>query len=346
MERICAGLLCIGVIMLVLIGCTVKKKDIILKVEGMDVKISSIYEDAYSKDVIVTGKSEAGEKKYKFDTEEEKLTTYEEKATQKEKYRIVSNNLGVLQVIDNDLNELVYEMDLKSQGFIEDKGKYTSGTILSPTERYLLIVQNSTKKSILLDLKDKKQINIPIDGFIMLEWANNDKQVILKRILNFSGRKEDIETYIWHFPGSEIEKIGEEFKQKLVWSPNGKHLYYVTTKRTDDKNGYAVMLYNNKAWKEVYFTERSINENTLRWISDNAFIFTVHATTNTKNPIKGYLRPEEYFAVKLDYRKKKETVKKLEGIFISSYAWSYNNKFIYYVDNNKFCKAEVNFAEK
>lgn len=349
MKRIFAFILWILVALIMLVGCG--DQEVIPKDEDTNLKISSISENTDSNDVVLSVKTEAGEKKYNFDTKNEKLTEYKEKTQQTPNYhiRIEYNNTGLVKVFSNVTNELVFSVDLKSHGFIEekvnDKVKYYSGSEFSPTGRYLLIKQSVTKKSILIDLKDKKLIKLPIDGYLRLDWANKDKQVILENIKAFGNSKGNIDTYIWYFTRDEIEKIGNEFYSELKWSPDGKHLYYITPKSFDDKDGYSLMLFNNSKWNEAYFTEMSINEETFRWISDNIFIFTARHLTKTRNPIELYLRPWEYFAVKVDYSTNKEVVKKLDGTSISSYAWSNDNKYLYYVQTNKLYKSEVNFGE-
>ena len=55
------------------------------------------------------------------------------------------------------------------------------------------------------------------------------------------------------------------------------------------------------------------------------------------------MKPYTEYAVKVDIKKNKETIIELKAFLAKDYIWSYDNRYIYYLDQNGFYKEEVNF---
>ena len=277
-----------------------------------------------------------------FDTKEEStmdFKEYEEATNKKPDYEVVNYKDGNLIIVDNVSGKIMFEVDLIKEGYITNTENLEIGITWSNEKRYLLLRDLSSKISILVDIKTQSVERILIKDIGVIRWSKNDK----KAVLYFTGTTNDV--YLWDMETGNIEKIGESINLSLSWTPDGEYIYYFSTYTDSGPIRGKIVRYDvkNKIWEDIYKSKGSIIEESIKWVSGNEFVLTEVRSPKTLNPFRMLLKPHDYYAVKVDVKRNRVKEKKLRAVLARSYAWSYDNKYLYYTDQRGFFKAKVNF---
>jgi hypothetical protein len=280
-----------------------------------------------------------------FDIENEKLINsneYKNVNNTYKDYEVIDSADGNIMIINKVTGELVINVDLIKMGYFEDIIDINLVKEWSRTKKYLLVSDLSSNFNVLINIVNGEIISIPIETLGVVEWSPNDEKVILYHMLE---SYNDPNTYLWDMKTGDIQKIAGFINRPLFWTPDGECIYYFDNYNENGTNGDKIVRYEikNKVWEDIYKTLGSIAEDSLKWISNDQLIFTEMRTPKTLNPLRALLKPQDYYAVKVDIKKQSQKVRKLHAVLAKDYVWSYDNEYLYYIDQRGFFKAKVNF---
>lgn len=292
--------------------------------------------------VLVGGKSDNKQSEYFLDTINEKLFSAEKSSLfPYNKYKIVSDNKGLVKIYEIQSNKEVIKIDFKKFG-INDFSDFKVVEDWSNTGKYVLLTPEQIPVCVLVDLDKKSEVKIPW-GAVIMEWSNDDKLAIVYH--SSSHIPNSVETSLWNLESGAIDNIPRISQENLLCTDDNKYIYTIDTTNIEGTIGYKVERYSIEkgTWEELYKTTKLIDLYSIKFISENEFIYSGLGTNDTKDPQTALLRPEVAFAVKVDLKNKEETIKRLDAFLPKIYMWSSNNKYIYYQDYHGFYKAEVDF---
>ncbi len=282
-----------------------------------------------------------------FDTKNEvtmDFKEYEEITNKKPEYDVVNYKDDSIKIADSVSGQTIFETNLVEEGYIDNAENLKLDVTWSNTKQYLQLRALYSRLNILIDMKSKTIIDIPVEGERVIEWSPNDEMVIIY-LIGIDEEYPDNDIYLWDIENRKIESIGEFNNRPLQWTPDGKYIYYSDTYTDGGTIRRKIVRYDvkNKIWEDIYKSKGSIIEESIKWVSGNEFVLTEVRSPKTLNPFRMLLKPHDYYAVKVDVKRNRVKEKKLRAVLAQSYAWSYDNKYLYYTDQRGFFKAKVNF---
>ncbi len=366
LRSILALVICIVIVMLC--GCVIASepveinmpKEVVFEDGSNNIKIVQIGKEIYTEENNVRWITEkvkvSNDNKYAYVMgkigEEEKLyimNTMNEKLISSDKSELISNsnpydikhNKDIITIVDIISGREIASINLNEVDFEKKNNEFSVVYDWSATYRYLLLSDPNTDKQVLFDVHRQRLLNIPVNERIYTTWSQNDSLVILHPIYSVKVKR----TYIWDMTKSTVKEIGEDFVRELKWMPDEKYIYYKDTVSINGFIGNKIVRYDidNDCWNDIYSTKMSIQEDSIKWISEDEFIFPAIDSTKTQDPVKMLMKPYTEYAVKVDIKNNKETIIELKAFLAKDYIWSYDNRYIYYLDQNGFYKEEVNF---
>ena len=335
-------------------------KEVVFEDGSNNIKIVQIGKEIYTEENNVRWITEkvkvSNDNKYAYVMgkigEEEKLyimNTMNEKLISSDKSELISNsnpydikhNKDIITIVDIISGREIASINLNEVDFEKKNNEFSVVYDWSATYRYLLLSDPNTDKQVLFDVHRQRLLNIPVNERIYTTWSQNDSLVILHPIYSVKVKR----TYIWDMTKSTVKEIGEDFVRELKWMPDEKYIYYKDTVSINGFIGNKIVRYDidNDCWNDIYSTKMSIQEDSIKWISEDEFIFPAIDSTKTQDPVKMLMKPYTEYAVKVDIKNNKETIIELKAFLAKDYIWSYDNRYIYYLDQNGFHKEEVNF---
>ncbi len=317
------------------------KKEFTIKHEGNSLRIVDIGESsADGKYVLVKAKDDDGViDEYVFDTKDEILldAAEENMLLLGDRYNAVRNENDIIEVYALLDNEKILAADLRKEWGINENTPVNLKW--SSTQKYLYVYSFLAEKSKLIDIERKEEKLFPVEGMVSsIYWSPDDTKAILRIPLEVDGIKIDVKTFIWYLNTNET-KIIERDTPYLEWTPEGKYIYYFTSKELGEF-GYNIEMYDitKSEWSSISLTDKGgIDDRYIKWISENEVIF----------PAVGrrciWFKPYQYYAIKVNLRNGRETTRRLNAYLARQYIWSYDNKYIYFIDDNGFYKQRVGF---
>lgn len=318
-----------------LCGCKAKAIQPVLKDGNTVVSVKDIGEKSIDgKYTEIVSQLDNKEQKYILNTENDRLV-FEERKNQINQFEAAEVNNRIV-VTDNCTGNVIHDVGMMSSGYINTFGE-TQSIQLSNTGRYLFYSKIDPHEDALVDLIKKEKIHIPNMGKIVyIKWSNDDKKAFIDI---FFPEKNTDESYILDMENGKLNKIAGELKGEKYWTPDDNYIYYADVQEIDNTIGWKITRYDIRKdkWNDIYSTYGTISEDDIKWLSDEELIFLEIRTSS--NPFK----PNNYFAVKVNLKSNQEIVRQLDAQNVRKYIWSYNNKYIYFLDDNGFFKSEVDF---
>lgn len=350
MKRTVSVLIIIVLICFLLISCNTfsnKKpiKGVQINFSELDPNIQEIiniekqYEHGkYVQLSVIQGKEQ--KKEVIFNTEESRIDHNFTASLPENRYQIISDQDGMLKVIDNINHQTVLERNLiLNDSFSKIKSLSYEW---SNTGRYLLIKQVKSGKKILVDIANKRKIDISLEGWFSIRWSNNDEMALVFIDSSKSALDLNISRFIWNIKANTLQNIGYSREYSYEWSPDDSYLFSIGRNK---EGNFRISRYSvkDKKWSVIYTTDKTINYESFKSLNNNQFIYAGTGVNQTNDPRTALMRPQQDYVVKFDYSKNIETVRKLDSFLPKVFFWSFDNKYIYYQDYHGFFKAKVDF---
>lgn len=286
---------------------------------------------------LIVRKNEEKEEVY-FDMINEKLVDKNsiQNFLMDEAYKAVVDAKGRLFVTNLE-KQVVYEMDLIQQGYFETVKDLMFE--FSTTNKYLLIRQRKTEAFVLINLENKKTIDIPFKGFISLDWSNSDKYVLVAN--EDSNRKLTYKHYVWDIEKNIYHELEDNNPLYLEWAPDTNNLWAIFLAEESGKYVYKIMKYSvkDKKWSVKHKINDNMDTGSFKVIQNEQFCYLEIRPYKKNIGIGG----EEIYAVKLDASKNivKEKQLKYASMYVTT--WSYDYKYLYYINSEGLFRARVDF---
>ncbi|MDQ4678405.1 hypothetical protein, partial [Stenotrophomonas maltophilia group sp. RNC7] len=140
-------------------------------------------------------------------------------------YDIINYNDGSIKIIDSVSEQTIFETNLVKEGYIDNAENLKLYITGSNTKRYLQLRDLYSRLNILIDIKNKTIINIPIEGERVIKWSPSDERVIIY-LIGFDDEYPDDNIYLWDIENRNIEKIGEFNNRPLQWIPDEEYILF------------------------------------------------------------------------------------------------------------------------